>query len=223
MRDTDFYITQLDQLKTDPAKSNLWRVIIPDSVWNASNEDGLSITNFEDKFTKDDFKLHVQTVSGLPQVENKTGQIDYFGLQKEFVTASGKLNSTIEFSAILSEDMRAFQAIVNWKETVFKSGILDDVHANSREAITGLSKSKDSINQTGSKAVLNEDVKVQLYNLYEHAPIVTCTLVNALPTTAQIEGSLGYGDPKLMKFKFTLKFDRFKYKFHNVDGQGADS
>lgn len=219
MRDTDFYITQLDQLKTDPAKSNLWRVIIPNSVFDSANDNGYKITNFGENFTEDDFKLHVQSVGQLPAPKLKMGQIDYFGLQKEFVAGTEKLNGSLKFTAILSEDMRAYQAILNWKETAFKAGILDQGNDNSREALTGLSKSRDSIDQVGSNAVLNEDVKVQLYNLYEHAPILSLTLVNAIPTEVSIESQLGYKNASLMTFTFTLIFDRYKYKFYNTDGQ----
>lgn len=218
-RDTDFFISQLDDLKTDPVKSTMWRVLIPNSIWTALVENGYSLTNFGDQFTQDDMKLHIQNFDSLmPDIGAKTEKIPYFGIYKRFVTNVKPLDGEITITSLMPEDMRAFQALTYWSQTVAKSGILSEDNPsqdNDREKLTGLSKGLNSITETGNRTIVNADVRVQLYDFYAHQPIFTVNYINAMCTSVKEPGNWSYDNAKLQSFKFTLEYDRYIATFND--------
>lgn len=218
-RDTDFFISQLSELHTDPVKSTMWRVIVPNSIWTALVENGYTITNFGDQFTQDDLKLHLQTVDRMvPPIGAITEEVSYFGIKKPFVTNVKPINGTIEIGCLMPEDMRAFQAITYWAQTIAKSGIISEdnpAQDNDREKLTGLSKGKNSVTETGNPTIINSDVRVQLYDFYAHEPIFTVNYINAMCVEVNAPGQLGYDTAKLQKFNFKLAYDRFIMTFND--------
>lgn len=217
-QNTDFYITKLDQLPTDPVKTSLWRVIIPNDIWKAAEQDGLSITNFG-SFTEDDFHLHVQSAE-LPKVGVETKTMDFFGLKKYFATNVKDLHGTKQFKCMMLEDMRAYQALVHWNQTIVNAGILKG-QPDSRAALSGLNKSThDEVAGSNNKAILNHSIKVQLYNFYEHKPILTVNYINAMCTDVGTLSGLTYDNPNLGQFDFTLTYDRFEIDFPEYGSEG---
>jgi hypothetical protein len=211
---SSFYISQLDNLYTDPVKSNLWRVYIPDVVWQAAVTNGLVLSNFGNAFTEDEYYLHAQGTELPNQAEVKTAQINYFGMAKNFITQHASLDGKMTFNVIVPEDMRMLQALVNWNETLVRGGILNpDNDGTTRDYLTGLGKGRVGAADELAKALINTELKIALYDMREHREIFSANLVNAMCTKVDMPKGFTYTDAKLQVASFTITYDRYNLSF----------
>lgn len=223
---SDFWISQLDNLYTDPMKTTMWYVDFPDVIWNAAHQEGAGdLINFGGKMTNKEMRIHTQSVSGLPSVTRSTAQIGYHGLKKNIMTGVTGLDGELSFNGLWLEDQRAVQALVNWAEAGVRSGILANEPGESgtasytkknRALLTGLSKG--AIQQTGkepgSDAVMSS-IRVHLVNFYNHEPVMTYEFHRVMLTDLKFQGSFTYDQPSLANINFTVKFDYWNLKPQN--------
>lgn len=205
---TDFFLGAIDGLR-DPFKTTKWRVLLPPEVFRAS---GLSPTNgdtFGSIAGEDNFALHVKGCN-IPEISVEYKEVEYMGF-KSFFPVNAKIDAEIEFETILLEDMRAYEAILAWEQSIVNTGLLVDDTDQDRMGATGLElglgNHKIGTNPT-SQVLRNQSVRVELYNWMRGDVILRLTLVNASPT--KVAGpALAYGNADLAKFKFSLRCDRF--------------
>lgn len=204
-----FFLSQIDNLR-DPVRNTRWRVLIPSEVFAAS---GIQVTN-GDQFTNgedgtDNFSLHVKSCK-IPEITLTEGKHWYMGFPSSYPT-NATIEANLDFSTILLEDMRAYEAMLGWEQACLNTGLLVDKGGTDRMNLTGvrlgLGNHKDTDNPT-SQVLRNSNVKVQLYNWMRGDVIMTLTLINAYPT--KVGGfDLGYESANLVNFNFTLHCDRW--------------
>ena len=211
---TDFYITQFDQLKTDPVKSTMWRVIVGENIVNAINGDMATPAN--GAMNTADIAIQVQSAS-IPEIGSIVKDLSYMGMKKWFPAGIKDISGDASFKALFLEDMQAYETFVKWNQLVVNGGVIGEVSDGSsdafkgtRQTLSGLSKGK----LLSHPAVRNEDLKVELYSFFDHRVIMDITYVNAMCTSVKSGISLGYGDPSFGNFDFTVKYDRFKVRWY---------
>lgn len=205
---SDFFLGAIDGLR-DPFKTTRWRVLIPPAVFAAT---GVNPTNGDPFGTiagEDNFALHVKSCT-IPEISVEHKEVEYMGF-KSFFPVNAKIDAEIEFEAILLEDMRAYEAMLAWEQSIINTGLLIDDVNQDRMGQTGLElglgNHKVGTNPT-HEVLRNTSVRVELYNWMRGDVILRLTLINAFPI--KVAGpALAYGNADLAKFKFTLKADRF--------------
>ncbi len=218
----DFFLGALDNQR-DPVRTTRWRLLIPGNIFTAS---GLRPTN-GDSFGRiegeDDFAIHVKTAK-IPEIKVDTKEIEYMGFKMNFPT-NAEIGAELDFEAIMYEDMRAWEAVLAWEQSIINTGLLIDNTDSDRMGQTGLElglgNHKVSTNPT-AEVLRNNTIRLELYNWMTGDCIFRMNLINAMPTS--VGGpSLNHKDADIARFNFKLKCDRWsvyipeKYK----TGKGA--
>lgn len=219
---TFFFLNKIDGLR-DPVRNTRWRLLIPQSVFQAS---GLEVTNGNDFGTgsdvngTDDFALHIKTCD-IPDIELKFENHFYMGFGSAY-PVNADISANLDFESILLEDMRSYEAMLAWEQACLNTGILSsDEKSSLKNRMTdegqlelGLGQHKDEQNNAFGTGVLNvirnTDVKVELYNWMRGDRILILKLINAFPTKVNGPKAFAQGtNAKLQKFNFTLHCDRW--------------
>lgn len=204
----DFFLGAIDGLR-DPFKTTRWRLWIPGEVFLAT---GINPTNGDPFGTvegESDFSLHIKTAK-IPDITVDSGSVDYMGF-KSFYPTGAKIDAELDYETIMLEDMRAYEAVLAWQQSVLNTGVLVDSNNKDRMSQTGLElglgNHKVATNPTAN-VLRNQNVKVELYNWMVGDVILRLNLINAYPI--KVTGpSLNYSNAELAKFNFTLKCDRW--------------
>lgn len=219
---TQFYLSAIDNL-ADPSRKTRWRMLIPSGILAStgySNTNGLDLFNDP---SPDEFALHIKTCK-IPEMNYTQAGHNYMGFKSNFVT-NAKLEATLGFTAILLEDMRAYEAMLAWQQGGLNTGLLASGEGHAPEAFKftndskiplGLGHHKD--NADLGKVVRNNIIKCEMYNWYSGAVTLTVTLINAFPT--KVGGwDLDYSDQGgLNMFSFDLHCDRWEVKVNPGNG-----
>lgn len=217
----NFFITGIDNLP-DPVRNTRWKVLIPDTIWNAV---GIAPSNAQ-KFTGPEganlYSLHIKTAK-IPEITISEGAHHYMGFISNY-PINAKLNGEMPFSTILLEDMAAYEMMVGWNNACLNSAILmpggegaesgnaggqtDRMTATGIAAGLGVHKNKGTPDST---VLRNQSIDVVLYNWMTGTPLLTVTLHNAWPKA--VSGfDLTYKEAALVEFNFTLIYDRWTVK-----------
>lgn len=204
----DFFLGAIDGLR-DPHKTTRWRVLIPGDIFTASGLDPTNGDSFGSIAGEDNFALHVKSCT-IPEIKVEYKEVEYMGF-KSFFPTNADISAEIEFETILLEDMRAYEAMLAWEQSIVNTGLLVDANDQDRMGQTGLElglgNHKVGTNPT-AQVLRNQNIRVELYNWMRGDVILRLNLVNAFPT--KVAGpALAYGNADLSKFKFSLKCDRF--------------
>ncbi len=204
----DFFLGAIDGQR-DPFRTTRWRVWVPGEVFNAT---GVPPTNGDSFGTLDgesDFSLNVKT-SKIPDITVDTREIEYMGF-KSFHPVNANISAEIDFETQMLEDMRAYEAVLAWQQSVLNTGVLVDGTNKDRMNQTGLElglgNHKVATNPT-AQVLRNQNVRVELYNWMTGDLILRLNLINAFPI--RVTGpSLNAGNADLARFTFALKCDRW--------------
>lgn len=211
-----FFLSGIDNLR-DPARSTRWRVLIPAEVFAAT---GIQPTNGLDFGTgeegTDDFALHVKSCQ-IPGIGIQDDQHNYMGFKSSY-PVNADISAEIDFETIMLEDMRAYEAVLAWQQSILNTGVLVDESSQDRMNQTGLKlglgNHKDVESDT-SLVLRNADIKVELYNFMRGETILQMRMINAYPKRVEPVG-LSYSDAKILNFTFKLHCDR--WTVHVPDG-----
>lgn len=204
-----FFLSGIDNLR-DPARSTQWRLLIPANIFAAT---GIQPTNGLDFGTgeegTDDFALHIKQCQ-IPGIEIQDDKHNYMGFESSY-PVKANISADIPMETIMLEDIRAYEAVMAWQQSVLNTGLLVDESNQDRMNKTGLrlgaGNHKDIQNPT-STVLRNSDVKIELYNWMLKQPILQVRLINAYPQ--KVEGvDLSYSDAKILNFKFVVHCDRW--------------
>jgi hypothetical protein len=217
-----FFLSGIDNLR-DPARSTRWRLLIPSEIFAAT---GISPTNGLDfgvgEEGTDDFALHVKSCQ-IPGISIDDDKHHYMGFESSY-PVKANIDADINFETILLEDMRAYEAVLAWQQSIINTGVLVDGNNQDRMNETGLrlglGNHKDIVNETG-KVLRNSDIKIELYNWMRGESIMQMRMINAYPT--KVDGmDLSYSDAKILNFKFNLHCDRWTVKVNPDYQTGLD-
>lgn len=232
MANSFFFLNSIDGLR-DPVRSTRWRVLIPNSIFKAS---GIKPTNGLDfaigEEGMNNFALHVKTCQ-IPEISLTEAKHFYMGFGSSYPMGAD-ISAQLPFTAILLEDMRAYEAMIGWEQACLNTGILVDNAGKDRLSVgdtsdqrLGLGQHKDGENDaytSGAPNVLrNSDIKVQLYNWMNGDVILTLTLVNSYPLkVGGVDGFNYEATAKIQTFNFTLQCDRWTLQIPDQYKTGTD-
>ena len=205
-----FFLSAIDVLR-DPARDTRWRLLVPPSIFAATGikpSNGLDFGSGLDGMN--DFALHVDSCS-IPELNVKDDYISWMGFKSAF-PVNAEISADLAFETKLLEDMRAYEAMLGWQQSLVNTGVLVDANDADRMGVVGdqlgLGQHKD-IKNPSSTVLRNNGIAVEMYDWSKGQVILRLKLINAHPT--KVEGfELHHGeDAKLLKFKFTLHCDRW--------------
>lgn len=214
-----FFVNKLDTLR-DPVRNTRWRLLIPNTIFGAVGQKTTNGNSFDEDGGEDEFAIHVESFK-QPKIELKTSQLDYMGFPSHFTT-NAVIDGESTFTAKLLEDMRAYEMMLAWTQACINTGLLvkspggDDKRSdgNKENIHLGLGTHKDTTqaNVLYNSVLRNNTIKVELYNWMNGNVMSTTTLINAFPKMVTIDDTFTQSaDAKLVKFSFTLKYDRWDY------------
>lgn len=212
MKTKMFFLSGIDNLR-DPARNTRWRLIIPSGIFAATGikaTNGLDFGSGEDG--TNDFALHVESCP-IPGIQIKEDYLEYMGFKSAF-PVNAEISADLKFTTKLMEDMRAYEAMLGWQQSLLNTGVLVDDAGNDRMSSSdkgvalGMGNHKDIKNSTHD-VLRNNSIRVELYNWMLGRSIFKLNLINAFPK--DVSGfELSYAESaKLLKFDFTLHCDRW--------------
>ena len=237
LRQKVFFAANIDNLP-DPVRSTRWRLCVDREIFEKVGLTPSVGTSFaESEEGSREFSLHISGGAKIPDAKIKNESIWYMGYQKKYPTQQDQLAGNMTLNALLLEDGRAYEAMLAWNQCCLNSGILNrtgelDTDENrdrisiDRDVTThdriylGLGQQENKGNMT-SEILRNSHVTLELYDWMYGTVIMGIRLINAWPSAVTVSDSLDYNNAKLMKFNFTLEYDRWNIWFnplYNVVG-----
>lgn len=204
-----FFLSAIDNLP-DPLRDTKWRLLIPSDIFKAT---GIKVSNGVDfgigEAGTDDFALHIDAAE-IPEQKLNTDKINWMGFNSSYVTGAD-ISGEIKFTAKHLEDLRVWEAMTAWMNSLYNTGILVNQTGNSRLVDTGLALglgAHKDINNPTSMVLRNNSIRIEMYNWMRGEVVFSYRLINAMPT--MVGGwSLQHSDQaKLLTFDFTLHYDR---------------
>lgn len=232
-----FFAANVDNLP-DPVRSTRWRMCVSPDVFKAV---GIKPSSggqaFDTESGSEEFTIHISGGAKIPDAKIKNDSIWYMGYQKKYPTQQDGLAGNMTLNALLLEDGRAYEAMLAWNQCCLNSGILNsngvkdtspetDRIENDRgshdKIMLGLGQQENYGNKTAI-ILRNSHVTLELYDWMYGTVIMGIRLINAWPAAVTVGDSLDYNNAKLMKFNFTLEYDRWNIWFnkdYKVIGKG---
>ena len=220
-----FFAANIDKL-VDPVRSTRWRMCVSDAIFKAVGMKPSSGDSFGSEEGAREFSIHISGGAKIPDAKIKNESIWYMGYQKKYPTQQDQLAGNMTLNALLLEDGRAYETMLAWNQCCLNSGILnskgdkdttpetDRIENNAKnKVLLGLGQQENYGNET---AVLlrNSHVTLELYDWMYGDVIMGIRLINAWPAAVSVGDSLDYQTAKLMKFNFTLEYDRWNIWFN---------
>jgi hypothetical protein len=147
-------LSQIDNLR-DPVRNTRWRFLIPSEVFAASGIQLPMVIIYHGEDGTDNFSLHVKSckISRNYQTEENTGKWEFLPHIQPMLL----IEANLDFSTILLEDMRAYEAMLGWEQACLNTGLLVDKGGTDRMNLTGvrlgLGNHKDTDNPTSQFSV----------------------------------------------------------------------
>ena len=220
-----FYAANIDKLP-DPLRSTRWRMCVDQGIFRAI---GIKPSNGEDfgtnPETAKEFTLHISDGAKVPDAKIKHESIWYMGYQKKYPVQQDGLAGNMTLNALMLEDGRAYETMLAWNQCCLNSGILNtkgtgDTNSDTNRIEQGNNKLYLGLGQQenygNATAVLlrNAHVTLELYDWMYGDVIMGIRLINAWPAVVNVGQTLNYNQAQLMKFAFTLEYDRWNIWFN---------
>jgi hypothetical protein len=147
------------------------------------------------------------------------------GYEKRYPVQQQNLAGDTTLNALLLEDGRGYEAMLGWNQCCLNSGILNktgigDTNSESNRIEDGTNKLYLGLGQQenylNSTAVLlrNSHVTLVLYDWMYGNVIMGIRYINAWPSKVGVATQMTYQNATLMKFNFTLTYDRWNIWFN---------
>jgi hypothetical protein len=207
---TMFYQSGIDTIR-DPVRSTRWRMFFGAELFKALPIKPTNGTPFDGEAGTDEVSIHIKS-SQIPGVRIDLDKIWYMGFPSNYAT-NVQLEGDIPVEFIMTEDMRSFELVYAWVESVINAGILvNPTGGASRTAeagrALGLGTHKDAQDSAHTVVRNSGIIKTNLYNWHTGAEILTVNLINAIPTSID-PTSLQYQQGQLVSFRTNIHYDRF--------------
>jgi hypothetical protein len=220
-----FYASMVDTLP-DPVRSTRWHLLVSNEIFKAV---GIQPTNGTDfgisPETAKEFSIHISDGAKIPDAAIKYESIWYMGYEKRYPVQQQNLAGDMPLNALLLEDGRGYEAMLAWNQCCLNSGILNktgigDTNSESNRIEDGTNKLYLGLGQQenylNSTAVLlrNSHVTLVLYDWMYGNVIMGIRYINAWPSKVGVGTQMTYQNATLMKFNFTLTYDRWNIWFN---------
>lgn len=215
-----FFGAAIDHL-ADPYRTTRWRMLFSTKIFDALGMDLTNHYQFNHQDGEIDFALYISSPGSIPKVTLSHDVLNYMGFKKEYCTGQTGLNGEFTVNGIATEDMAAYEALMEWRNLVYNTGELTS--ANREDAVWATNRiAQDSANHLhlglGQQAnwanptvqlLRNQCVTLELYDWMYGNCILSITYINAWPISVDLNGQHGYQSASLGTWQASFVYDRF--------------
>lgn len=216
-----FWGGAIDHL-TDPWRNTRARLVIPTSIFALIGVEPSNGDSFANSGGEHEFAIRITDMPELPSVKTEHKTINYANFAHEVPTGQSAIHGTFTIKGPMYEDLKAYETLLAWKETVFNTGMLAETplsamtdsdssrvtNEGSNKIYLGAGQQANYGNEY-SGLLRNACVRTELFDWHYLNCIMSVCYVNCWPSEVKIDTKPKYQEnAELGTWTATFVYDR---------------